>query len=92
VVVMEAGYPRPQTQIPVPGPYSDPLYRLDMGWPDLMVALEYDGDQHRTDPDRYRRDIKRAEYIQRIGWTRLRVVGGDHRNEVLGRLRQIWPR
>jgi very-short-patch-repair endonuclease len=92
MVLVEGGFPRPQTQIPVLGPYGDPLYRLDMGWPGLMVAVEYDGDQHRTDRDRYRRDIKRSEYIQRLGWTRLRVVNGDRRHEVLWRLRQIWPR
>jgi very-short-patch-repair endonuclease len=92
MVLVEGGYPRPQTQIPVPGPYGEPLYYLDMGWPELMVAIEYDGDHHRTDPDRYRRDIKRSEYIHRIGWNRLRVVAGDHRNEVLWRLRQVWPR
>lgn len=92
MVLVEGGYPRPQTQIPVPGPYGDPIYHLDMGWPELKIAVEYDGDQHRTDPERYRRDIKRSEYLQRMGWTRLRVVAGDHRNEVLWRLRGIWPR
>jgi very-short-patch-repair endonuclease len=92
IVLVEGGYPRPQTQIPVPGPYGEPLYRLDMGWPELMIAVEYDGEQHRTDPGRYRRDIKRSEYLQRTGWTSLRVVAGDQRHEVLWRLRQIWPR
>jgi very-short-patch-repair endonuclease len=92
LVVINGGYPRPQTQIPVLDPDGFPRYRLDMGWPELMVAVEYDGDQHRTDPDRYRRDIIRSEYIARLGWRRVRVIARDRAPEILWRLRQIWPR
>lgn len=92
MVLVDSGFPRPLTQIPVPGPYGEPIYHLDMGWPDRMLAVEYDGQQHRTDPDQFRRDIARSEYIARKGWTRLRVVAGDRRNEVAWRVRQVWPR
>jgi very-short-patch-repair endonuclease len=91
-ILIEGGYPRPRTQIPVLDPDGYPRYRLDMGWPDLMIAVEYDGDQHRLDPVRYRQDIVRAEYIEQVGWRRLRVIAGDRAPEILRRVSRVWPR
>jgi hypothetical protein len=39
LLLIDAGFPRPQTQIPVLGPDGKPLCRLDMGWEDLMEYL-----------------------------------------------------
>jgi very-short-patch-repair endonuclease len=60
-----AGLPPPVLQHPV-GPY-----RLDMAYPELMVAVEYDGRDH-LDPDRALRDLQRATYLGRSGWVVLR--------------------
>ncbi|MBI3690252.1 MAG: hypothetical protein HY239_06225 [Mycolicibacterium aromaticivorans] len=57
-----------------------------------MIAIEYGGDQHRVDPVRYRRDIARAEYIEQVGWRRLRVTAGDRGPEILRRVGRVWPR
>ena len=62
LLLIDAGYPRPQTQIPVLGPDGYPRYRLDMGWEDKMIAVEYDGDDHR-ERSRIRKDIVRSEYL-----------------------------
>jgi hypothetical protein len=34
-----------------------------MGWPDLMVAVEYDGEQHRTERPSYFGDVVRLEHL-----------------------------
>lgn len=78
LLLVDAGFPRSQTQIPVLAPDGYPLYFLDMGWPEVMVAVEYDGEQHRTDRSQYRGDVTRAEYIEGLGWRRIRVLA-DHR-------------
>jgi hypothetical protein len=36
-------------------------YYLDMGWEEALVAVEYDGDQHRTDRWQYTKDVRRLE-------------------------------
>lgn len=59
---------------------------LDMGWPDLMVAVEYDGDHHRVDRCQYVKDIRRLEALQRIGWPVVRVVAEDHPAEIVRRV------
>lgn len=92
LMLVSDGIPRPQTQIPVPGPDGYPRYYLDMGWPEAMVAVEYDGEQHRLDRDIYREDLIRSEYIAYKGWTRIRVIAGDRRQDILGRVRYALSR
>lgn len=86
LLLIDAGYPRPQTQIPVVT--GDKTYYLDMGWRDCMVAVEYDGDQHRVDRWRYVNDIKRLETLERLGWLVIRVVAEDRPASILRRVRQ----
>ena len=86
LVLIEAGFPRPQTQIPVLAPDGYPRYFLDMGWPQYMVAVEYDGEQHRTDSTQYRSDVLRSEYIDGLGWRRIRVLAGHRRDDIVARV------
>jgi very-short-patch-repair endonuclease len=90
LLVIRDGYPRPRTQIPVLGPNGWPLYYLDMGWEDIMVALEYDGGQHWDNPERVAYDIIRAEYVQNLGWNVIRVTKKHRPAEVLARVRRAW--
>ncbi len=90
LLVIRAGYPRPRTQIPVRSVDGRRRYRLDMGWEDRMLALEYDGEQHRVDPVIYADDIQRSEDIAELGWTRLRIVKANRSAEVLWRFERVW--
>ena len=58
---------------------------LDMGWDEWMVAVEYDGDQHRSDRRQYVKDIRRIELLERMGWIVVRVVAEDRPSDVLSR-------
>lgn len=90
LLVMDAGYPRPGTQIPVLDDYGNEFAYLDMGWEDPMIALEYDGVQHQTDRKRYAWDAKRLRMIQHQGWLHIRVIKEDRPREVLNRVRAAW--
>lgn len=92
LLLLDAGFPRPQTQIPVLAPDGYPRYFLDLGWPDVMVAVEYDGEQHRTDTAQYRGDVARSEYIESLGWRRIRVLAGDRAADIVRRVERVWPR
>ncbi|UXA19303.1 hypothetical protein [Mycobacterium sp. SMC-4] len=80
-------FPRPATQIPVMSPGGFPRYYLDMGWEDIKVAVEYDGEHHRTDDVSYRKDLARIEYIQSLEWIVIRVVAGNQPKQILARVR-----
>lgn len=89
LVLIDGGLPRPTTQIRVLNDDGTSFY-LDMGWEDIMVAVEYDGDHHRTDPKRYAWDIARLEKLQRKGWIVIRVIAGHSPAYVLHRVQQAW--
>jgi very-short-patch-repair endonuclease len=90
LLIIRAGYPRPRTQIPVPRPDGLGWYYLDMGWEELKLAAEYDGEQHRNDPEQFAGDIQRSEDLEMLGWTRVRVVKANSSADVLRRLDRAW--
>lgn len=92
MVLIEASLPKPQTQIPVFDEFSSPIAYLDMGWEDIKVAVEYDGDQHRSDRRQYAWDIRRLEMAERLGWIVIRVVAGDRPAEIIRRVRAARAR
>jgi len=92
LVLVRAGLPRPQTQIPVCDEFGDAVAYLDMGWDDVRVAVEYDGEQHRYDRRQFTWDVRRLEMIARRGWILVRVVAGDRPAEVVRRVRAARAR
>jgi hypothetical protein len=86
LLLIEAGLPRPTTQIPVITADGTACY-LDLGWEELMVAAEYDGEQHRVDPWQYRKDIRRREALDRLGWVVIRVIAADRPADIIARVR-----
>ena len=92
LLLIQAGLPRPQTQIPVRDEFGDPIAYLDMGWEDAKIAVEYDGDQHRRDRRQYAWDIRRLEHLERLGWIVIRVLAGDQPDDILRRVRAALAR
>lgn len=74
--LLNCGFPRPQTQIPVLEG-SRPVAFLDMGWPEYQVAVEYDGDHHRRNREQYVKDIARLRMLEALGWIVIRVIAED---------------
>lgn len=73
LLLLEAGLRRPVTQIPVLDDYGRVFARMDMGWPDLNVGVEYDGAQHWTDPRQRSHDIDRYAALTARRWIIVRV-------------------
>lgn len=72
LVLIDAGLPRPRTQIKVTDG-SRTAY-IDLGWDEPMVGVDYEGDHHRSERRTYVGDIGRYEWIARRGWDDIRVV------------------
>jgi len=69
LLLVGAGLPKPETQIE----FRDLHIRVDMGWREWKIAIEYDGIQHWQ--DRYQRswDIERIALLEAAGWSVVRV-------------------
>jgi hypothetical protein len=73
LVLVGGGLPRPQTQIEVLNEWAAVVARIDMGWEEWKVGVEFDGAQHWTDPARRTRDIDRLAELDARGWRIIRV-------------------
>lgn len=82
MLLVDAGLPTPETQIPVVVNYRT-VALLDMGWERFNVAVEYDGDQHRTDRRQYVRDVRRLKELGDLGWIVIRVIAEDRPDQIV---------
>jgi hypothetical protein len=91
LLVIAAGLPPPVTQIEVLNDWGRVLARIDLGWPEVKVGIEYDGSQHWTDPRIRANDIDRTAELQRRGWILIRVSADllrYRRDVVISRVRE----
>jgi hypothetical protein len=91
LLVIRNGFPRPQTQIPVYDEYGALVAVLDMGWEDIKLALDYEGDHHRN-PVRFNKDIRRHDDVTELGWMDIRVTSRDTEGGIIARLTAEWSR
>ena len=78
LLVVENGFPPPVVQHEVCDLDGVLLWRLDLAWPAIRVALEYDG--HAAHSGRDADDLARDEDLRRRGWIVIRVRADDLRN------------
>ena len=76
LILTRAGLRPQQTQIVVFDDCGEFVHRIDMGWVDWKVGVEYDGAQHWTDPDVRANDIETQAVLEALGWRIIRV-GND---------------
>ncbi|MCW2558965.1 MAG: hypothetical protein JWP55_2929 [Mycobacterium sp.] len=90
LLLIGAGFPRPETQIPVYDEYGQLVAELDMGWRDIKVAAEYDGDHHWKLVRQLERDIRRYEAVTQQGWIDVRVTKADTEGAIIGRVARAF--
>lgn len=73
LVLVRAGLPAPETQIEFRDKFGHVFIRLDMGWREWKVAVEYDGVQHWSDRKQRSWDIDRIAMLEDMRWTVVRV-------------------
>lgn len=91
LLLIDAGMPAPECQITVNEGWRM-VAMLDMGWERYKVAVEYDGDHHRTDRRRYAKDQWRLRKLEQLGWIVIRVIAEDKPQDVVGRVRDALAR
>lgn len=84
--------PPVRTQVEVHDARGRFIGRVDFAWPELKIAVEYDGEQHRIDSAEYAKDVKRLERLHAAGWIVIRVLKGDSPGDVLARVEAAFGR
>ncbi|OBI79790.1 hypothetical protein [Mycobacterium sp. E740] len=91
LLVIQHGFPPPTTQIPVYNEYGVLIAVIDMGWEEMKLGLDYEGEHHR-DPVRFNADIRRHDAVTELGWTDIRVTSCDTEAGIIHRLTTEWNR
>jgi len=87
LLIIRAGLPWPQSQIAVRNEYGVVIAEVDMGWEALKIAVEYEGDHHRTDRRVFNNDIHRMDALIELGWIVIRVTVEDTPASIIQRIR-----
>lgn len=76
MLLVQNGFPRPQSQIRVRDSNGAVVARLDMGWRQWRVGVDFEGAQHWTDPRQRNRDLDRYALLPELGWADIRLTSG----------------
>lgn len=74
-----AGMLAPEPNHEVPDPAVRHSWWVDLAYPELRFAIEYQGDHHR-DVAQWRRDLRRRARLEALGWQVLELTGDDLRD------------
>jgi hypothetical protein len=78
LIVVEAGFPVPEAQLEITDIDGRKLYVLDIAWPALRIALEYDG--YAAHEERHEHDAVRDQRLAGRGWATIRAMAADLRD------------
>ena len=92
LLLIGAGFPRPETQIPVYDDYGQLIAVIDMGWRDIKVGVDYEGRHHRMSRGQFDRAIWRYDAINELGWDDVRVTAEDTDGTIIGRVGRAFGR
>jgi very-short-patch-repair endonuclease len=67
MTIIDEGFPVPQLQVWVLDG-ARPKYRLDLAYPLLKIAIEYDGEEHHSTSEQRAADLARRAWLRDRGW------------------------
>ena len=81
LLIYRGELPSPETQIEVLDEHGHVFARIDMGYRDAKVGIEYDGEDFHSQPWQRDRDTARDARLEALGWTVIRVNAERLREE-----------
>lgn len=80
LALVGSGLPCPVVNRPVLDGVGRFVALPDLSYPEQRVAVEYDGDVHRTEPRAWRRDVARRQALDDLGWRQITCTADDVRD------------
>jgi len=87
LLFIDAGLPKPTTQITIYDQSGRYVRTIDLGWEDFNVGAEYDGEQHRTNRAQYVKDQRVWPKLRELGWHVVRAIKEDRDADLV---REAW--
>lgn len=76
LLLVQNGFPPVQTQIVVCDESGWRFARIDIGWPEYCVGVDFEGAHHWSDPKQRSWDIIRYAKLSKLGWIDERLTSG----------------
>jgi very-short-patch-repair endonuclease len=76
LLLVDGGLPQPVAQHVVCDAFGRFIARVDMAYPKKRIALEHDGDHHRS-RSVYQSDVRRRNALTDAGWTVVTIVAAE---------------
>ena len=76
LLLVQNGFPDLQAQIVVYDERGMVFARIDMGWPEYRVGVDFEGARHWSDPKQRSWDIERFAKLPELGWIDVRLTSG----------------
>lgn len=89
MLLVLAGLPEPLLQFELRDDDGVTTYRLDLAYPEIQLALEYDGRQHAENDAQWSHDVVRREYLDAQGWRLIVLRATDIYTHPAAALRRI---
>lgn len=74
LTLIDGGLPEPALDFDVYDDAGSFVGCVDLAYVGQRIAIEYEGDQHRTDPVQWQRDVDKHERLADLGWRVVRVT------------------
>ena len=81
--LVRSGLPMPLVNHPILDDTGWPIYFIDMAYVDAMVAVEYDGADHFTNPAQTIADLRRRRHLEADGWRFIIVTADDLADQMI---------
>lgn len=76
LTLVDGGLACPEVNLPVRS-QGIVVARPDLSYPAERIAIEYDGDVHRTDRRTWRRDVRHRQELESLGWRVISCTADD---------------
>jgi very-short-patch-repair endonuclease len=90
MLLVLAGLPEPQVNLRIRDDHGTVLMRVDLAYPEVRLALEYDGRQHVELIEQWERDLDRREDLEDDSWRQLVVTSKGIYREPERTLARVW--
>lgn len=77
LILVDAGLPEPDLDHDIYDDGGEFVGCVDLAYRKARIAIEYEGDHHRTDAEQWARDIARHDRMVELGWRVIRVTRGE---------------
>ena len=89
LIIVDAGLPEPLLNHAVFDSIGGLIGVVDLAYPELRIAIEYEGEHHLRDPEQWAKDIARYEALAGAGWFVIRVTKNDVFDGRAGLVRRV---